>query len=124
MGALFLSLGVLVAAGIGVAVFEGRGGKDPVPCEQARDDVTTIQHMSHTGRLTAAQVAQLHHDASQLAAIAPTAHGDDAKAITDAATLADRAAVGRKLHTSRLAIEFEAACPQGGSTSGGGLKTY
>ena len=55
VGAVFLSLGVLVAAGIGVAVYEGRSGKDPVPCDQASTYVATIEHLGNSGKLTAAE---------------------------------------------------------------------
>ena len=90
-----MSVGVLVAAGIGVAVFEGRNGKDPVPCEQARGHIHTIERLSHGGRLTADEVAQLHDSASRLTAIAAKARGDAVRAITDAATVAGSTTAGQ-----------------------------
>lgn len=119
VGAVFLSLGVVVAAGIGVAVFEGRNGKDPVPCDQASTYVATIEHLGHSGKLTAAEVDQLQQDSSDLTAIAAHAHGGEATAITDAATTAGSATAGQKLDTAQLTLHFDAACTFSGHGGGG-----
>ncbi len=113
-----MSVGVLVAAGIGVAVFEGRNGKDPVPCEQARGHIHTIERLSHGGGLTADEVAQLHDSASRLTAIAAKARGDAVRAITDAATVAGSTTAGQQLDTAKLTTEFDAICWQGRVTGG------
>ena len=90
-----------------------------MPCDQARAYVATIQHLGHGGPLAERQAARLRNDSSALTAIAATARGDDAKAIADAATVAGSATVGQTLDTSRIDLEFEAACTPGGATGGG-----
>jgi hypothetical protein len=118
VGALLLTVGVLVATGIAVAVVDGRGGPEPVACQEAAPYVDTITRMERTEALNRAQVVTLHEASAQLATLAATARGDDRKAISDAAGVAGDARAGQPLETSRTALEFEAACSTGPHTGG------
>ena len=123
VGAVLLTVGVLVVVGIVVAVIDGRGGPEPVACEQAGPYVDTITTMERKGALSPAQVARLHAASAQLTTLVATARGDDARAITDAAALAGGARAGQPLDSDRVALEFEAACSHDGP-HGGGLREH
>ncbi len=122
VGAVLLTVGVLVAVGIAVAVVDGRGGPEPVACQQAAPYLDTITRMERTEALDPAQVATLHEASAQLATLAGTARGDDRKAISDAAGVAGDARAGQPLETGRTALEFEAACSTGPHS--GGLREH
>jgi hypothetical protein len=122
VGAWLLGVGVLVASGLLVAIIQGRSGPDPVACDQAQPYVDTITRMAHSGHLTSVQVGRLQDASARLTAFAPTAHGDDRRAITDAARVAGTAQAGRRLQVDTVLIEFEAACSRGGSGPGGGVR--
>jgi hypothetical protein len=122
VGAVLLTVGVLVAVGIAVAVVDGRGGPEPVACEQAAPYVDTITRMERKEPLSPAQVARLHEASAQLATLATTARGDDAHAIHDAAGVSGDARAGQPLETDQMALEFEAACSTGPHS--GGLREH
>jgi hypothetical protein len=119
LGAVLLVAGVVVVAGIGLAVVQGRSGPDPVACEPAAPYVQTIQRMDGSKALHHVDVTQLHQTSAQLATLVGTARGDDAKAITDAAALADSAAAGQAFDVGKVLIEFDAACLGDGAGGGG-----
>ena len=97
-----------------VAVIQGRSGPDQQPCDQAEQYLTTISRLSHSGRLSTVEAAQLHNAATQLSAIARTSFGDDTRAIKDAARAAAGAQAGQPFDAVPVLDEFGAACPHGG----------
>ena len=120
VGAVLFHRGGLVAAGIAVAVVEGRGGPGARRVRTGRPGLRRHPRprMGRQGALSSAQVARLQEASGRLASLAATARGDDAKAITDAAAVADGVTAGRELDASHVVIEFEAACSQDGPHGG------
>jgi hypothetical protein len=113
-GGWLLILAGVVAVAVVVAVIQGRGGPDKMPCDQAQPSVSTISKLSQSGRLSAVEAAQLHNAATQLSAIAGTSSGDDQRAIKDAAAAAAGAEAGQPFNAVEILDEFDAACPSGG----------
>jgi hypothetical protein len=119
VGAVFLSLGVMVAVGIGVAVVQGRSGPTPSACDAAQPYVTTIQRLHHRGPLTNADVTTLDDASARLADIARTAPGSAKSALTHASQVAASARAGQTLDTGTVAAQYEQACDFGGVDGGG-----
>ena len=120
IGAVLLSLGVLVAAGIGVAVVQGRSGPTPSACDAAEPYLTTIQRLHRHGSLTAADVSTLDDASARLTEIAKTAPGSARSAVEHASQIAASARAGRSLDIGTVVAQYQEACDFGGGGAGRG----
>jgi hypothetical protein len=119
IGAVLLSLGVIVAVGIGVAVVQGRSGPTPSACDAAQPYLNTIQRLHHRGALTAADVTTLDDASARLADIARTAPGSAKSALTHASQAAANAEAGQPLDTGTVVAQYQQACDFSGGGGGG-----
>jgi hypothetical protein len=120
IGAVLLTLGVIVALGIGVAVFQGRSGPTPSACDKAAPYLSTIKRLHHREALTAAEVTTLDDASTRLADIARTAPGSARSAVTHASQVAASARAGEPLDTGTVVAQYEQACDFGGGGEGKG----
>ncbi len=119
-GSWLLGLAVIVAIGLGVAVFEGHGNQGQNPCQAASQYVESVRVLNGSTSLTSSQVNELHADSTQLTALAKGAAGEAKTALTYAAQVAGTAQEGQPFDAGFTEGKYDSACSFSQGGSGGG----
>jgi hypothetical protein len=119
-GSWLLALGVIVALGIGVAVYQGHGDSGQNSCDQASTYIDSVMVLNGTPSLTSSQVNQLHADSTQLTALARGSAGETKRALAYVAQVSGSAQQGQAFDAGFTQGKYDSACSFSRSGPGGG----
>jgi hypothetical protein len=107
-GSWLLALGVLIVAGLAVAIVMGRGSESS--CDQAITPVHDIRLHDGNQSLQSEAVYQLHQDAKTLDTLVTETTGDQRTAMQALATVAHHARVNQPFHAQSALDDYHSAC--------------
>jgi hypothetical protein len=119
-GSWLLGLGLVVAVGLGVALYVGHGDTGASACRTADPTVRSVLALDGQPSLTSSQTNQLHADSTLLAAAAKDAAGETRTVLEYVAGVAGDAQEARPFDAGFTQGKFDSVCSFSRTGAGGG----